>query len=639
MSAIFGILDLAGRPLDDAWIKSMQQDMAHRGPDGQGLYREDSVALGHLLLQVTPESIYDNSPYEEDGLVITANARLDERDALMDKLNIVGEERSKITDPQLLLRSYRKEGNNFIKNIYGDFSFAIWNKQKKELFCARDQMGIKPFLYYFQDNRFVFSTELKAIANLPFVDTGIDNYYLRNRALAICDEHHKTSLKNIYRLNSASTLLLNNVSLDIKQYWQPKYKRNKKFKTEEDSAAAVKALLDKIMTDHIRVIGKVGATLSGGLDSSTIVCMAAKKLNEAGKKITTVSSVYTPGLEDEDDPDEMEFIAAIIEQEPNIDPVFVHHSDHSFIAGVYEKINKNYEPPNGFYYVDEALNKKFHLRSVRRVLTGYLGDATVTNTSINPIPILFTSARFGALIKLLSQYKKNGGQPIPAIVKNAVLNGLTPKFFQKAWAKYRGSFDTSRDIDMLPLKLSPQDKLVLQNKIHRTFQISNYSTGDLAANIWPNRLHLFDEDWDCGASYHQIETTYPLCDRRLVELLLQLPVEHFHTGGERRGLIRKAMAGVLPEKVRIRTRKGSYAPGYTKLVKSEMEEIADFMQNIKVTNDLGNLLDMQKLKIELENLSKSKNEDSFTFKSWTLLELIMWSYFNHWFEKSKLNSK
>lgn len=87
MSAIFGIIDFAGRPLDPEWIKSMQIDLVHRGPDGQGLYREESVALGHMLLQVTPESIYDRSPYEEDGLVIIANARLDERDAIMNRLN------------------------------------------------------------------------------------------------------------------------------------------------------------------------------------------------------------------------------------------------------------------------------------------------------------------------------------------------------------------------------------------------------------------------------------------------------------------------------------------------------------------------------------------------------------------------
>lgn len=178
MSAIFGIIDFEGRPIDPEWITSMQTDLAHRGPDGQGLYQEVSMFMGHMLLQVTPESIYDTSPYEEDGFVITANARLDEREAIMDRLNVPQTERDNITDPLLLLRSFIKFGVDFVNDIYGDFAFAIWDKEKKELFCARDQMGIKPFLYYFQDNRFIFSTELRAIVKLPIITTEIDKNYL-----------------------------------------------------------------------------------------------------------------------------------------------------------------------------------------------------------------------------------------------------------------------------------------------------------------------------------------------------------------------------------------------------------------------------------------------------------------------------
>ncbi len=118
MSAIFGVIDFEGRPIEAAWIKSMQTDLAHRGPDRQDLYQEESMFFGHMLLQVTPESVYDTSPYEEDGFVITAYARLDEREAIMDRLKIIGIERERITDGLLLLRSFRKYGKNFVKHIY-----------------------------------------------------------------------------------------------------------------------------------------------------------------------------------------------------------------------------------------------------------------------------------------------------------------------------------------------------------------------------------------------------------------------------------------------------------------------------------------------------------------------------------------
>ena len=438
---------------------------------------------------------------------------------------------------------------------------------------------------------------------------------------------------------AANTLTISGYNLSIKQYWRPKYKRNNKFKTEKNSADALKTLLQKVIIDHTRVIGGVGAPLSGGLDSSVVVCLAAKKLNQEGKKITTTSSVYTPGFENHEDPDEMEYITDVIQQEPNIDPVYVYHLDHEFIHGLNNKFNRHYTPVNGFFYVDEALNNQFRLKSIRRVLSGYLGDLTATNISINPIPILFTSGRFTTLFKLLSQYKQNENQAIVAFLKHCILTEFTPKKFQKAWSKFKGNVDTSRNIDVLPLTANSKEISALQNKVCHTFQISNFSTKDIAQNIWPNHLYLFDEDWDCGPSYHQIEMTYPLCDRRVVELLLQLPVEHFYAGGNKRGLIRKAMIGILPEKIRRRKNKGSYAPGYTQLIKGEIKNNLHFLQNGALNAQMNSLLDLQKLKIELENLSESKNEDSFTYKSWTLLELIMWAYFNQWFVNAKLIKK
>ena len=143
MSAIFGIIDFEGRPIREEWIRCMQHDLAHRGPDRQDIYREESMFLGHMLLQVTPESIYDKSPYEEDGYVITAYARLDEREAIMDRIGTPKRDREYITDPLLLLRSYLKFGKDFVKDIYGDFAFAIWNKEKRGTFLCPGPNGRK----------------------------------------------------------------------------------------------------------------------------------------------------------------------------------------------------------------------------------------------------------------------------------------------------------------------------------------------------------------------------------------------------------------------------------------------------------------------------------------------------------------
>ena len=291
MSAIFGIIDFEGRPIREEWIRSMQDDLAHRGPDRQDIYREESMFLGHMLLQVTPESIYDKSPYEEDGFVITAYARLDEREAIMDRIGTPKRERESITDPLLLLRSYLKFGKDFVKDIYGDFAFAIWNKEKKELFCARDQMGVKPFLYYFEDNRFVFSTELKSIVKLPFVKTEIDQVYLRNSALAFDFDVAKTTWKNLVRLKAANSLTISNSKIVTNEYWDLKYEPNYEYKNEKKAVDKLRELLEVAILDRMRVIGEIGIPLSGGLDSSAIACIAAQEHSAKGKKIFTASSI------------------------------------------------------------------------------------------------------------------------------------------------------------------------------------------------------------------------------------------------------------------------------------------------------------------------------------------------------------
>ena len=629
MSAIFGILDLKGRPVNLVWIKSMQEDLAHRGPDGQGLYREHSLVLGHQLLKVTPESIYDKSPFEEDGFVITANARLDEREALMARLEIVGEEREKITDSILMLRSYRKWGKDFVKDIYGDFSFAIWDKSKKELFCARDQMGVKPLLYYFQDNRFVFSTELRAIVKLPFVKTEIDNNYIRDQAIGILDSPDKTCWKNITRLRAASTLSFSDFNIVISQYWEPVYKRNLKYKTEKQCASALREILKKIISDHTRVIGNIGVPLSGGLDSSTIACLVARKLVIEDKRLITASSVLDPHFKTPNSEDELDFIKAVLQQEKNIDATYIYHSNLNFLTNSAEKFNLHFAPFNSSYYVDEALYKEFKLKSVRRVLSGYLGDMTASNSTIYPLPHLLLAGRFRRFLRLSRSIKKSMRIPFFPFIINNILIPISPLFLLKAGYRFKGN-KIPWDINYLPLNFSSPQKQQLQKR--RTSYYKNYilHQPNISRNIWPTPWENFEEDWDCGSSHHQIEMTYPLLDRRVVELLLQLPVEHFYADGINRGLIRKAMDGILPENVKHRKDKYPYSPGYHAIIKKDILKIKVLLMNEELGVQMENMIDRDKMIIQLEKIAKSKTSRIFGVDYWEILYMCTWVALSNW---------
>ena len=160
MSSIAGVYLLDGSPVDPDRLKRMNDRLSHRGPDGSGLWCEGSVGLGHQMLWTTPESLHEKLPLEADGLVITADARVDNREELLPELGL----REDVSDSEVILETYRKWGRNCVDRLLGDFAFVVWDKAKGELFCARDHMGVKPFYYYHEPGKiFAFATEIKAL--------------------------------------------------------------------------------------------------------------------------------------------------------------------------------------------------------------------------------------------------------------------------------------------------------------------------------------------------------------------------------------------------------------------------------------------------------------------------------------------
>jgi asparagine synthase (glutamine-hydrolysing) len=616
LSAIFGLIDLSGRPLDTNWILSMQSDLVHRGPDGHGLYREESVALGHMLLQVTPESVYDKSPYEEDGLVITAYARLDEREAIMDKLGITDSERKKITDPLLLLRSFRKFGKDFVKDIYGDFAFAIWDRKKKELFCGRDQMGVKPFLYFYQDNRFVFSTEIKSIVRVPCVSTSIDDSFLKERALGFVGKPYRTAWKNIWRLPAARTLCLKDRNIEICKYWEPKYIEDLSLNSNKIVAQKIQDLLKRIIADHIRVKGNVGAPLSGGLDSSTIACLAARQLKEERKKLFTVSSILDPNVPEDAKDNEIEYVNAFLQNEENVEPSFIYHTDLSFSDNLVETSKRHFSHFNAHHFVDKAIYEKIERTNTRRLISGYLGDITLSNRSILPLSHLLAQFQFRRYCAMYSHIRKTIKTKHSALILSKTLRQCTPIKILRLY-NFLKNKESLQLMEKLPVFLRAAERQSFNNLL---FLQNNHYSLNIADHIWSTDWECFYEDWDCGSSYHKIEITYPFIDRRLIELLVQIPVEFFYAEYQGRDLIRMTMKDLLPEKIRTRKTKGAYAPGLSKILQKSAPFIEELLVRDVTNNSFTSIIDKNKIIIDFK---KSVNEKiNIKFKA-HYLEVLM----------------
>ena len=171
MSGIAGIYYLDGRPVEGMDVQRMIDSIAHRGPDGCGVWTDGSVGLGHRMLWTTPESLHEKLPLtnKSGDLTITADARIDNRDELISALNFNGRPRETITDSEIILAAYEKWGEKCPEELLGDFSFAIWDKRKQIVFCGRDHFGVKPFYYHLSEKIFTYASEIKAMLCLQHV--------------------------------------------------------------------------------------------------------------------------------------------------------------------------------------------------------------------------------------------------------------------------------------------------------------------------------------------------------------------------------------------------------------------------------------------------------------------------------------
>lgn len=145
----------------------MLRAIDHRGPDGGGSWREGPVVLGHQELRTSPESVEGTAagkPEEEGDLVLVADARLDQRDRLVAKFGADGRQ----SDGRLLLRAYREWGVRCVEHLIGDFAFALWDRSRQTLFCARDHFGVRPFYYAeLPGHGLFFGSEIKALLEIP----------------------------------------------------------------------------------------------------------------------------------------------------------------------------------------------------------------------------------------------------------------------------------------------------------------------------------------------------------------------------------------------------------------------------------------------------------------------------------------
>lgn len=553
MCGIVGFVNYKENPQNkNIIIKNMTEKISHRGPDEDGIYTNENVALGHKrLIVIDPKG--GKQPmiekYSFGEYAIVYNGQIYNTNELREQLIENRFEFNTHSDTEVLLKAFIHFGHDVVHHLNGIFSFAIWNSKTNELFLARDHFGIKPLFYTIVNDTLIFASELKAIFEYPGVPKILDNQGI-SELLGIGPAHTPgiTVYKNIFEIKPAHYAIFNKSGLHIEKYWKLKSKPHNE--DLEATCKHVKNLLEDSIKRQLTSDMPICTFLSGGLDSSIISKYASDYLQK--NNLGTLDT-YSVDYVDND----KNFVKS--DFQPN--------SDGYYIDIMTKQIKSN---PHKIILDTPELAKSLEEAMIARDVPG-MADVD------------------SSLYLFCKEVKKEKTVTIMGECADEVFGGY-PWFFRDD-ALNSGTFPWSIAVSERQQILNPEiaKKINLKSYIdfryNQSLQNVEILNEDSKETAEKRKISYLTMTWfmqtlieraDRMSMANGFEVRVPFCDYRLVEYMYNVPWEVKALNGREKGLLRHIMKGILPDEI-IERKKSPYPkthnPTYLKTVKEMLTKI------------------------------------------------------------------
>lgn len=277
MCGICGFLDFQGNLSDaDAILRRMTGTLAHRGPDGVGVFSDGSAGLGHTRLSIIDLAGGDQPLFNEDGSVaLVCNGEIYNYKDLRRRLSRKGHRFRTASDSEVVLHLWEEAGAGCVEELRGMFAFALYDSRKRVMFGARDRFGQKPFFYHGQGNIFSFASEIKALLTLPHIRPELNPAASDQFLFYGYIPHPNTLFKGVHQLPPAHFFQADQSGLKIERYWRNRFSPPDREQSDSEYLEQLKADVADAVRSHLVSDVPVGIFLSGGIDSSLVAALAA----------------------------------------------------------------------------------------------------------------------------------------------------------------------------------------------------------------------------------------------------------------------------------------------------------------------------------------------------------------------------
>jgi asparagine synthase (glutamine-hydrolysing) len=541
--------------------------LAHRGPDGSGVFVGDSVGFGHTRLSIVGLADGQQPMATADGRTwISFNGEIFNYVELREKLITQSCRFRTTSDTEVILSLYDRMGLDFVAHLNGDFAFAIWDERRRRLILARDRMGVRPLFYTKRAGTLYFASEVKALLEVPGIAAELDPFALDQIFTFWAPIAPRTPFKNIFQLPPASIMVVDQDSTTVKPYWRLNFPDRNEELGQHLHAKLIeelRALLSDATRIRLRADVPVGAYLSGGLDSSIVTALAAQQVP---KQLRTFSVTFESKEHDESAHQD-EVARALGTRHLAIT---CHDGD---IANIFPDVVSHMESPvlrtapAPLYLLSQLVRDQ----GFKVVLTGEGADEIFAGYDIFKEAAIrrFCARQPGSrirphLFRKLYHYLPSLKQQSPdylAAFFGTRLDGSDPLFSHQPRLRgttaakmfYSGdlravlkSFDAAAElIDQLPPEYCRWHPLHQAQYIETSLLLPGY---------------ILSSQGDRVAMAHSIEGRFPFLDHRLVEFAARVPPRLKLNGLTEKYILREAMKDLLPSSISSRTKQPYRAP-------------------------------------------------------------------------------
>lgn len=552
MSGICGVVNFDGRPIEPSDLEAMLSAMARRGPDGMGLWTDGPVGLGHAMLSTTPESLHECPPIvnQRGDLMITADVRLDNREELIDALGLHFHPATKIGDHALILGAYDKWGEACPSRLLGDFAFAIWDRKESKIFCARDILGIKPFYYLQSGALFVFGSAIEAVLRNPHVTDELNEGMIGEYLSGSIHRREETFYHGIFRLPGAYCMSVSQDKVRKNQYWSAGSVTSLHYRSKTDYVDHFIEIFAQAVTARLRTCNKVGALLSGGIDSSLVVSMMKRLQHDGAVDLNGLEtfSLTFPGLPTDESSNIIEF-SEVMGVQANL---LAHNAPSLADCERHLKTSRGFpDTATGLaYYPIYKLARK---QGIGVLFSGWGADDWLDTFNHYYADLISQ----GGLSTLANQFLSDSRRHnLMTAVDLLIRHGLRPLVPDKIRAakRYLGKKLQKKGSRVPPwIQGDFAAQIDLQHRLTPTGgECSPRSRGDFQKQArirWLNSgmLALNADLQESALASHGLEGRYPYNDQRIIEFGLSIPSQQRWLYKQRKGLLYATVKKLCPQ--------------------------------------------------------------------------------------------